>query len=85
MRIGAESKSNVKALQRLMKAKLPPLKRARCKQTAKAFYGFGDASGSGFGATIQVEGVFSVSCATSGIFWDEIQTEVIGLTLRYWI
>jgi hypothetical protein len=39
--------SNVRALQRLMK-------RARCKQTAKVFYGFGDASGSGFGAIIQI-------------------------------
>jgi hypothetical protein len=30
------------------------MKRACCKCTAKAFYGFGDASGSGFGTTIQI-------------------------------
>jgi hypothetical protein len=32
------------------------LKRVQGKKTARAFYGFGDASGSGFGATIQVDG-----------------------------
>jgi hypothetical protein len=48
-------KEDIEALQRLMKAEMPPLKRAHCKRTAKAFYGFGDASGSGFGATIQVD------------------------------
>jgi hypothetical protein len=47
-------KDNIKALGRLMKADNPPLKRARCKRTAKVFYGFGDASGSSFGATIQI-------------------------------
>jgi hypothetical protein len=45
---------DVTALLRLMKAVHPPLKRVRCKKTAKAFYGFGDASGSGFGATLQI-------------------------------
>jgi hypothetical protein len=42
------------ALRRLLRFKEPPLKRVRCKQTAQAYYGFGDASGSGFGATIQI-------------------------------
>jgi hypothetical protein len=46
----------VLTLQRLMSAEAPPLKRARGRKTAKAFYGFGDASGSGFGVTIQIEG-----------------------------
>jgi hypothetical protein len=32
----------------------PPLKRVRAKATAKVYYGFGDASGCGFGATIQI-------------------------------
>jgi hypothetical protein len=37
-----------------MKADKPPLKGARGKKTALAYYDFGDASGSGFGATIQI-------------------------------
>jgi hypothetical protein len=48
-------KDDLKALGRLMSAEHPPLKRARCKRTSKVYYGFGDASGSGFGATIQIE------------------------------
>jgi hypothetical protein len=39
---------------KLMEADKPPLKRARSKRSAKVSYGFGDASGSGFGATIQI-------------------------------
>jgi hypothetical protein len=38
----------------LLEPKKPPLKRVRAKATAKAYYGFGDASGCGFGATIQI-------------------------------
>ncbi len=45
---------DLSALRRLLRFKEPPLKRVRCKQTAQAYYGFGDASGSGFGATIQI-------------------------------
>ena len=37
-----------------MEADKPPLKRVRAKATAKVYYGFGDASGCGFGATIQI-------------------------------
>jgi hypothetical protein len=46
--------ADVSALLRLMRFDNPPLKRVRCKKTAQAYYGFGDASGSGFGATIQI-------------------------------
>jgi hypothetical protein len=44
------------ALRRLMKADKPPLKGTRGKKTARAYYGFGNAAGSGFGATIQIDG-----------------------------
>jgi hypothetical protein len=47
-------RDNVAVIWRLMAADKPPLKRVRCKKTGKVFYGFGDASGSGFGATIQI-------------------------------
>jgi hypothetical protein len=43
-------REDVRALRRLMKAEKPPLKGARGMKTAQANYGFGDASGSGFGA-----------------------------------
>jgi hypothetical protein len=43
-------KDGIEVLAHLIKAENPPLKQARCKRTAKAFYGFGDASGSSFGA-----------------------------------
>jgi hypothetical protein len=49
-------KDDVAALQRLMGCAKPPLKRVRCRRSAKCYYGFGDASGSGFGATIQIDG-----------------------------
>jgi hypothetical protein len=45
---------DVNALLELMEAAKPPLKRVRAKATAKVYYGFGDASGCGFGATIQI-------------------------------
>jgi hypothetical protein len=47
-------RDDIAALGQLMSAVNPPLKRVRCKKTARVFYGFGDASGSGFGAAIQV-------------------------------
>jgi hypothetical protein len=47
-------RADITALATLMTAEKPPLKRARCNQTCKVFYGFGDASGCGFGATIQI-------------------------------
>jgi hypothetical protein len=37
-----------------MIAEKPHLKQASCKRIAKAFYGFGDASRSTFGANIQI-------------------------------
>lgn len=46
--------ADISALRRLMAADHPPLKRVRCKKTGQVYYGFGDASGSGFGATIQI-------------------------------
>jgi hypothetical protein len=45
---------DVRVLRGLMKADKPPLQGAR--GTARAYYGFGNASGSGFGATIQING-----------------------------
>jgi hypothetical protein len=38
----------------LTRSPTPPLRRARCKQKCTAYYGFGDASGAGFGATLQI-------------------------------
>jgi hypothetical protein len=43
---------DVEALVKLMEPAKPPLKRVRAEATAKVYYGFGDASGCGFGATI---------------------------------
>jgi hypothetical protein len=50
-------KEDVEALILLTSSVKPPLKRARDKKTARAYYGFGDASGSGFGAAIQIDGL----------------------------
>jgi hypothetical protein len=47
-------RSDVQALLSLMSADKPVLRRTRCRKTSKAYYGFGDASGLGFGATIQI-------------------------------
>jgi hypothetical protein len=47
-------KHDVEALLKLLEPEKPPLKRVRAKATAKVYYGFGDASGCGFGATIQI-------------------------------
>ncbi len=41
-------RDDVKALMRLTKGDKPPLKGVRGKKNARAFYGFLDASGSGF-------------------------------------
>jgi hypothetical protein len=46
---------DMRALLSLMDSDLPVLRRVRCKKTSKAYYGFGDASGLGFGATIQIK------------------------------
>jgi hypothetical protein len=46
--------SDVKALEGLTATDMPPLRRVRCNKTGHAFYGFGDASGPAFGATIQI-------------------------------
>jgi hypothetical protein len=47
-------KFDINALLELLEAEQPPLNRVRAKATAKVYYGFGDASGCGFGATIQI-------------------------------
>ena len=47
--------SDIMALLKLTFDKHPPLKRKRSGQVAEVFYGFGDASGSGFGATFQIK------------------------------
>jgi hypothetical protein len=49
-------REDVRALRRLMKADKPPLKGARATKTARTYYGFGNVFGSGFGATIQIDG-----------------------------
>lgn len=45
---------DVAALQKLMEAPLPPKKSVQCHASGVAYYGFGDASGPGFGAMFQV-------------------------------
>jgi hypothetical protein len=45
---------DMSALLRLMGSEKLPLKRVRAKASAKVYYGFGDASGCGFGATLQI-------------------------------
>ena len=45
---------DIRALRRLMSSDRPILKRVRCSRTGRVMYGFGDASGAGFGATIQI-------------------------------
>jgi hypothetical protein len=55
-------REDVRALRRVMKADKPPLKGAQATKTARAYYGFGDASGSGFGATIiHIDGQITTS------------------------
>jgi hypothetical protein len=49
-------REEVRALMGLMKGDKAPLKRVRRKKSGRDVYGFGDASGSGFGATIQING-----------------------------
>ena len=44
---------DVNALKELCSSRLPPWRRVRPKRTATVFYGFGDASGSAFGAALQ--------------------------------
>jgi hypothetical protein len=46
--------SDIEALMLLFTPETPPLRRAWPSSTAVAFYGFGDASGSGFGTTLQM-------------------------------
>jgi ribonuclease HI len=38
----------------LTRSPTPPLRRARCKRKCTAYFGFGDASGAGFGGTLQI-------------------------------
>ena len=47
-------RDDIAALRRLMSSDKPILKRIRCSRTGRVMYGFGDASGAGFGATIQI-------------------------------
>jgi hypothetical protein len=47
-------RDDVDALTILCRADQPPLRRVRCSRHASANYGFGDASGCGFGATLQI-------------------------------
>jgi hypothetical protein len=45
---------DIRALQSLMASDRPVVRRVRCRKASKAYYGFGDASGLAFGATIQI-------------------------------
>jgi hypothetical protein len=54
---------DIVALLCLLEPTKPPLKRVQAKATAKVYYGFGDASGCGFGATIQIGDKSSMSMA----------------------
>jgi hypothetical protein len=44
---------DIAAFEKLCCSKEPPLGRVRCSKFTSAYYGFGDASKSGFGATLQ--------------------------------
>ena len=46
--------NDIHALQTLTKYDRPILRRVRCSRVGQVLYGFGDASGAGFGATIQI-------------------------------
>ena len=45
------------ALKESTSPKVPPVVQVRARKTARAYYGFGDASGAGFGATIWIDEV----------------------------
>ena len=49
-------KHDVEALQSLCSDEEPTLKRVRVRRTGRVYYGFGDASKAGFGATIEIDG-----------------------------
>jgi hypothetical protein len=46
--------NDMRAIPQLMASDTPVLRRVRCRKSTKAYFGFGDASGVGFGATIQI-------------------------------
>jgi hypothetical protein len=48
---------DIEAMQELCSAVKPPLQRVRCRKVGRAYYGFGDASKSSFGATVQIDDV----------------------------
>jgi hypothetical protein len=48
---------DIEAMQELCSCKKPPLQRVRCRKVGRAYYGFGDASKSSFGATVQIDDV----------------------------
>jgi hypothetical protein len=50
---------DLEALTRLTRSKLPLVRRVRSCKTAQVLYGFGDASGAAFGATIQIGDVIN--------------------------
>jgi hypothetical protein len=45
---------DVEALKAVSEPDAPPLRRVRCQKKCMAYYGFGDASGAGFGAMLQI-------------------------------
>jgi hypothetical protein len=46
--------ADIEALKKLCQAKSPPLRAVRCWESGTFLYGFGDASGAAFGASVQV-------------------------------
>jgi hypothetical protein len=48
---------DIEAMQTLCSCEKPPQQRVRCRNVGRAYYGFGDASKSSFGATVQIDDV----------------------------
>jgi hypothetical protein len=48
---------DIEAMKDLCSCEKPPLQRVRCRKVGRAYYGFGDASKSSFGATVQIDDV----------------------------
>eukprot|EP00978_Attheya_sp_CCMP212_P033906 scaffold139357_cov37-Attheya_sp.AAC.1 len=46
---------DIEAMKKLCSCEKPPLQRVRCRKVGRAYYHFGDASKSSFGATVQID------------------------------
>jgi hypothetical protein len=79
-------RADIEALLRLMKGSKPRIRKYRCKMSAGVTYGFGDASGRGFGATFQVNGQilfeygqWTTEDAENSSNWRELNNLVLAL------